>query len=82
MRFIRTMLFYTVVVAFCAIVLEATGAPVVDLIRWGAGQVAELVAQVEWPAWVDGARGEEMTGPVQAIVNTATEWMAQLAGAE
>lgn len=82
MRFLFTLLLVTALGVVCVMALEATGVPVVEFITWGAAQVTRVVEQVELPAWVNTDRVEQVTEPVQAIVNTAVEWAAQFGGAE
>lgn len=80
MRFVRSLLVNTVLVFACAILIQVAGVPVAHGITWGADQVTTVAQQVELPGWMDAGPVEQITKPIQMVVDQTVAWVVRLGG--
>lgn len=78
MKFLRNLVGHSLVVAGCALLLEAAGAPVAQSIDWGADQIRQATPLVRFADWAETEQVDSLTQPVRRGVTATVEWVEEM----
>jgi hypothetical protein len=79
MKFLRNLIGHSLLVAGCALLLEAAGTPVAQSISWGADQIRGVTPLVRFADWAEREQVDNLTQPVRRVVTETVEWVESVA---